>query len=89
MKPHKHLILIALLALVLAACAQPTPAPTPTPQPPTATPVPTRPAPTQSPQDDSWQKVQQAGVLRVGTSADYPPFEYYNDNSNSTALTSL
>ena len=79
MKQHKHVMLIALLALVLAACAQPTPAPTPTPQPPTATPVPTRPAPTQPPQDDSWQKVQEAGVLRVGTSADYPPFEYYND----------
>jgi len=30
-------------------------------------------------QDDSWQKVKEAGVLRVGTSADYPPFEYYND----------
>ncbi len=79
MKHHKHWILIALLALVLAACAQPTPAPTPTPLPPTATPVPTRPAPTQAPQDGSWQKVKDAGVLRVGTSADYPPFEYYND----------
>jgi len=79
MKPHKHLILIALLALVLAACAQPTPVPTPTPQPPTATPVPTKLAPTLPPQDDSWQRVKDAGVLRVGTSADYAPFEYYND----------
>jgi ABC-type amino acid transport substrate-binding protein/heat shock protein HslJ len=79
MKQHKTLMFIALLALLLAACAQPTPVPTPTPQPPTATPVPTRPAPTLPPQDDSWQRVQEAGVLRVGTSADYPPFEYYND----------
>ena len=29
--------------------------------------------------DDSWQRVQAAGVLRVATSADYPPFSYYND----------
>jgi len=38
------------------------------------------PTATPAPPDDSWQKVQQAGVLRVGTTADYPPFEYYNDN---------
>ena len=45
-----------------------------------AVPPPTpSPTPTQPPQDDSWQKVKEAGVLRVGTSADYPPFEYYND----------
>ena len=29
-------------------------------------------------QDDSWQKVQDAGVLRVATSADYPPFSFHN-----------
>lgn len=28
--------------------------------------------------DDSWRQVQNAGKLVVGTSADYPPFEYYN-----------
>ncbi|MEA3440743.1 MAG: transporter substrate-binding domain-containing protein [Chloroflexota bacterium] len=31
-------------------------------------------------QDDSWQRVQDAGVLRVATSADYPPFSYYNQD---------
>jgi len=36
----------------------------------------TAPAP---PADDSWTRVQTSGVLRVGTSADYPPFEYYDD----------
>jgi polar amino acid transport system substrate-binding protein len=30
-------------------------------------------------EDLSWQNVQQAGVLKVGTAADYPPFSYYND----------
>ena len=29
--------------------------------------------------DTSWSRVQEAGVLKVGTSADYPPFAYYND----------
>ena len=27
--------------------------------------------------DDSWSRVEAAGKMRVGTSADYPPFEYY------------
>ena len=31
-------------------------------------------------QDDSWEKVQTAGVLRVATSADYPPFTYQNQD---------
>jgi len=71
-------MLLALIAgLLIAACAAPTPVP------PTATPqvsVPTKGAPTQPPaQDNSWDKVKQAGVLRVGTSADYEPYEYYND----------
>jgi polar amino acid transport system substrate-binding protein len=66
-------MLLALIAtLVIAACASPTPAPTPTPQPPIPTQAPSGP-------DNSWAKVQQSGVLRVGTSADYAPYEYYND----------
>lgn len=32
------------------------------------------------PSDDSWARVQEAGVLKVATSADYPPFAYYNDD---------
>jgi len=31
-------------------------------------------------QDDSWARVQSAGVLRVATSADYPPFIYHNQD---------
>jgi len=63
--------LLALLALLLAACgssAQPQP---------TAMPesTPTTPAGL----GDVWASVQQSGKLVVGVSADYPPFEYYND----------
>ncbi len=38
------------------------------------------PPPPPAAQDESWQKVQEAGVLRVATSADYPPFSFYNDD---------
>ena len=30
--------------------------------------------------DDSWARVQEAGVLRVATAADYPPFSYHNQD---------
>ena len=30
--------------------------------------------------DDSWERVKLAGVLRVATSADYPPFSFYNQD---------
>lgn len=40
-------------------------------RPPTPTPIPVV--------DDSWTRVQAAGKLMVGTSADYPPFAYYTD----------
>lgn len=39
------------------------PQPEPTPAPPEA--------------DESWSRIQAAGKIRVGTAADYPPFEYY------------
>jgi ABC-type amino acid transport substrate-binding protein/heat shock protein HslJ len=41
--------------------------PTPTPVPETATP---------SLPDDAWQRIQTTGILRAGTSADYPPFAF-------------
>jgi len=34
----------------------------------------------QTEEDESWEKIKLAGVLRVATSADYPPFAYYNQN---------
>ncbi len=75
---YRLMTLTMLATLLLGACASPTPAPTPSP-PPTRPPevVPTKAQPTQ-PTDDSWTKVQQAGKLLVGTSADYAPFESYN-----------
>jgi ABC-type amino acid transport substrate-binding protein/heat shock protein HslJ len=62
---------ITVTVVVLTGCApKPTPEPTPVPtQPPAATPV---------PPPDLWSQIQRDGVLRVGTSGDYPPFEYYN-----------
>ena len=80
-----QIVIIALLALiVLAACAvaiilivQPGAKPEPTPVvEPTFTGAP-------SPSGDgSWEKVQAAGRIIVGTAADYAPFEYYRDDAS-------
>ena len=78
---YRVITLALLVTLLLAACASPTPAPT-QPPPPTQPPqvVPTKAQPTQpaASADGSWEKVQKAGKLLVGTSADYAPFESYN-----------
>ncbi|MBN1486556.1 MAG: transporter substrate-binding domain-containing protein [Anaerolineae bacterium] len=31
--------------------------------------------------DDSWSRIQEAGKIVVGTSADYPPFEFVNEDN--------
>lgn len=78
------LVAIALLAaLLVAACGSPSPTPTPEPLLPTRAPavVPTE-APTvvpPTPVPDLWQQIQQDGKMTVGVSADYPPFEFYDD----------
>ena len=61
----KYVMLAALLVgLLAAACA------------PAATPAPTEvPAPT----DPTWDRIQANGKMMVGTSGDYRPFEYYNE----------
>lgn len=60
-------VLLTSLVLVLTACA-------------TAT-LPTIPSEEQTTSNtDAWQRVQESGKLIVGTSVDYPPFEYYNQN---------
>ncbi len=69
---HRFIALVALmlLALIVAACGGSQDQPTATPQP----------TPTSAPQtQDVWTRIQQAGKIVVGTSADYPPFAFYND----------
>lgn len=77
--PLTLLMLAAVLSLALAACGgreTPSPAPTATPAPATATPEPPSPTPELP---DLWEKIQAEGRIVVGTSADYPPYEFYND----------
>ena len=87
MNPSKKILITLLVVLAVAlltACgagSQPTPtpippAPTNTPSSDLATPVPD----TKPEKGDIWERIQQTGVIKVGTSADYPPFEYYDDN---------
>ncbi len=90
------LILLVMLAALTAACgktqAVPTIAPeviiTPTPAGATApapatTSTPTPPSESggqPAPEGDAWSRIQQRGSMIVGTSADYPPFEYYTQD---------
>jgi polar amino acid transport system substrate-binding protein len=79
-------ILILVLVSLIAACRQSEP--TPTPEPPTLVattgPIPTAPPPTDTPMPEvemsSWERIQAAGKIVVGVAADYPPFEFYNDD---------
>ncbi len=64
-------IVLVVAAMLVSACSSPQPTPTSVP-----TVVPTK---SQPAADDSWNKVKAAGKLVVGTSADYAPFESYND----------
>lgn len=75
----RSLLALATVVLALAACGgreTPSPAPTATPVPATATSQP--PSPTPAP-PDLWEKIQAEGRMVVGASADYPPYEFYND----------
>ncbi|HOS80934.1 MAG TPA: hypothetical protein PLQ85_12500, partial [Anaerolineae bacterium] len=41
------------------------------------------PTPTEeAPIDDDWSRIQAAGKIVVGTSADYPPFEFINEQND-------
>ena len=83
-------VLIMLLG-VLVACS--TPEETPTSEPPTdepvapeivetatSTPIPDDGELVDEP-DQTWARVQSDGRMHVGTSADYPPFEFYNSDN--------
>ncbi len=73
-RPGAFLTALVAVAL-LAACGEAPAAPT-APLPPTATA-----APTPAPVDETWQRIQSAGALRVGTSLDYPPYANYDATS--------
>jgi polar amino acid transport system substrate-binding protein len=63
------------VAVLLAACGSGTPTAVPA-QPTSPAEVPTEAPPTSG--DPVWDRIQEAGRIEFGTSADYPPFEYYD-----------
>ena len=75
MKVKPIYLLLALLTLVIAACGSGTPTAAPA-EPTVPAEVPTEAAPTSG--DPVWDRVQETGKIEFGTSADYPPFEYYD-----------
>ncbi len=77
-----------MIAVGLAACGgeeEPTPTLVPTAAPPDIPTDESELPPTNTPEpvpDDGesvWERIEESGVLRVGTSADYPPFEFYDE----------
>ena len=71
-------IVFLLIAVMVSACGTPsTPAVVLPEVPPTATLVPTQ-VPSGS-GDPVWDRIQAAGRISFGTSADYAPFEYYDN----------
>jgi len=95
MNPRKNLLsfisLIFILSGVLAACGGAEPTPTIAPPPTTISQPDIQPAATvtRSPiggeveevaTDQAWARIQSLGRMSVGTAADYPPFEFYNED---------
>jgi len=83
--------LVLIATLLLAACGGPdtTPAPAATQAPaqPVATQAPAQPAATQAPAGNTHlDQIKSAGTIKVGTSADYPPFEYVDGNGNKVGF---
>lgn len=79
--PHwASLALLAIALLLLAGCVV-TPVVTGTPAP-AASPTATAPAVTFTP----WEEIVERGTLNVGTSADYPPFAFYDDTFRLTGF---
>ena len=96
MEMKRYLALVLALVMVvglLVACSSPEATPTAEPPSDAATAEPPAPeteaTPTRSPITDEttgetpnqlWAKIQSEGKMLVATSADYPPFEYYDGN---------
>lgn len=80
---QKFLIWIAVCGIALAACTgapRPTGAQLPATLAPDITPLVTR--VDNAPANNRLDAIRQAGVIRVGVSTDYPPFEYLDSNGN-------
>jgi polar amino acid transport system substrate-binding protein len=72
------LIVVALCVVAAVLILRPAPEPEPSATPaPTLTQEPTFTATAEPVSDDTWERIQAAGKIVVGTSADYPPFEFY------------
>jgi len=95
MKTRPAYLIILLIAILVSACGAPStptePPTTPTAVPPTTVPptatqeaVPTQAPPTSN--DPTWDRIQSEGKIVFGTSADYRPFEYYDDNYQITGF---
>ncbi len=84
---------VIMVAVLLAACGSSTPTAAPTVAP-TNTAMPTEAPPTEIPpteapttsSDPTWDRVQAAGKIVLGTSADYQPFEYYDETYEITGF---
>jgi len=80
MKVKITILMLALFVVLVSACSSSTPTPAPTAEPtaePTGTTAPTE---TATSGDPVWDRVQAAGKIVFGTSADYQPFEYYDES---------
>ena len=72
-----------LLAVVLLAACGTSETPTDVAPPPTEAGVPTEVPPEG---DSSWANIEASGIMRVGTAADYAPYEYYVSNDDTPEI---
>ena len=62
----KHLVIVGLVMGIVAAACAPAAPPEPSAEP--------------APADPTWDRIQASGKMLVGTSGDYRPFAYYDEN---------
>jgi len=76
------LTVLAVITVLLTACGTPIPteAPPESTEAPAEAPAETE-VPTEAPEENEWTRIQEAGKIVVGTSADYPPFEFVNEQN--------